>query len=925
MVVDDRRGRIIGRDHEMQMLLVLVQALTAGQGGSMVIAGPAGSGKSTLLAAVVAETQGTVAGERPVSVASVTAAESEREWPYAGLHLVLSGLIGALEPGDQKRLTPHVEEILAGLGDDASPYDVAMRVQTLLGLTETPILVTVDNAHFFDLRSQEVLGFVARRLRPWPVALMLTGNPSAPAPVLDGLPMLRLGELEQEDAIDLVRTRYDDVAVNVAADLSRRVGGNPRALLDVAGELAPEQRRGQVPLDRYLPASQVLRELLIPDLGELDDDQRFALLVATVSEDHKLAPVLSALAEHDDDVVEWLLREHVEVSDGTFRLRTPAVGSIVWRAASLNERVRAHTRLAEVYRGLDADQVLWHQARACVEHDDELATALQQAARELLGRGEFQLSVRFAQESVRLTSSPDERIQRLLLSGEFALFAGRASEAVHIARERSRMDMPPASSTELALLEARARLAREGHVPTDLIEGQAEALAATDPDRAAQFWIVGAAGFADSMEVGEAVKYLAQAKSLLPEVSDSTRGTYRRIAAWTASLSGDWDRARELIEADSSAGNVFADADRCVRHAGVLARLERYDEARRLYHVITEQRRFGDSPAVVGYAYSALGVMEIRAGRLIAAKEAAEAWQQLIGPTVPHRGKIQVYMIRAYALMGDLTAARRCLDLARLVVRQRGDWWTRALVQAESGAMYLQVNQLDDAMPALERARDYALTYDDPSVLASEPDFIEACARLGDLERARAALAAFEIRASRVPTVWAQHTLARCRALVAEGDESVKLFSEASKSWVESVSPVELARTQLCYGERLRRLGRRSEAAEWLRRAVVLAGEVGAMGLAERAEEELGSGRSAAAVESSSRADTGLLTEAEQRIVRLVATGRRNREIAAELYVSVRTVETHLGRVFRKLGVRSRAELASLAAVAKSPPSTPEE
>jgi RecA/RadA recombinase len=185
VVVGAQRGTLIGRTHEMQMLLVIIQALARGQGGSVVIAGPAGSGKSTVLNTIIAEARSSITGENAVAVASVTAAEAERDWPYSGLHLVMSGLLGGLERGEQERMEPHMSDVLADLGEETNSYDVAMRVQTLLGLAKTPILVTVDDAHFLDLRSQEVLGFVARRLRPLPVALMLTGNPAAvPAPGL---------------------------------------------------------------------------------------------------------------------------------------------------------------------------------------------------------------------------------------------------------------------------------------------------------------------------------------------------------------------------------------------------------------------------------------------------------------------------------------------------------------------------------------------------------------------------------------------------------------------------------------------------------------------------------------------------------------------------------------------------------------------
>ncbi|WP_129667411.1 LuxR family transcriptional regulator [Phytoactinopolyspora endophytica] len=917
-MVDGVRGStLVGRTDELRMGCDLVDALLAGRGGSMVITGSSGVGKTALARAIAAEAQSPRYDAARIAVSMVTAAESERDWPYSGLHLVVSGMVGALSPGDQPGVETLVAELFGRLDEASGPREVAMELLPLIGAMEQPVLAAVDDAQFLDARSHEALGIIARRLGALSLTLVVVGEWSAgSAPVLDGLPTLRLRELASEDVVDLLQGAYPDMAGTVAEELGSRAGGNPRTLLDVADRLSPEQRRGQITLDRYLPTSTAVRDMVLAELDELNDGQRFALLVAAASEDDRIGPVLTASADEAGDVGQWLLSRHLEASDGSYRWRRPAVGWIAWRASNLDERRRVHERLAEAYDGLDAERVSWHRAGAQDEPDEDLAAELEQASRELRQRGELARSYLFARESVRLTAGSRKRVERSLSTGKLAAFAGRADEAMRIARERNRADVSGEQGAELALLEVRAHLIDDGHVPTDLIEVHADALMDTDPDRAAQFWLVGAAGFADRLELDDAVDYLTRVERHLPLLCPDTVGSYRRITAWIAALSGEFDRAAMLIEADGPASGVFAEADRCLRHAMVLTRAERFDEARRLLQIITEQRRFGDSSAVVGNAWSVAGVLEIRAGRLAAAKKAAESWRRVVGPHPPHQGRIPAYMIRAHALMGDVEAALQCQEAAQTLARDRGDWWTRALVQSESGAMYLRLNQLDEAMSALERARHYALACDDPSVLATEPDFIEACVQRGDLERARAALAAYEARASRVPTSWARHTVARCRALVAEGEESVELFAVAAQTCSDSASPVELARTQLCCGERLGELGRHPEAVEWLHRAIVLATESGATGLATRAQEELGSvARGVLAIPRQRRA-LDPLTESERRLVALVVAGRRNREIAAELFVSVRTVETHLGKIYRKLGVRSRAELAGMAVAA---------
>ncbi|WP_165367845.1 hypothetical protein, partial [Phytoactinopolyspora endophytica] len=328
----------------------------------------------------------------------------------------------------------------------------------------------------------------------------------------------------------------------------------------------------------------------------VDDERRFALLVAAVSVDGRLAPLLTVLSGTSAAVRDWLVDEHLEVSDGMFRLREPALGSVIWHATGMQEHVRAHELLAEAYQERDPGQVMWHRALAELEYDDGLAADLQRTASEMLTRGEFDRAVEFAREAYRLTSDSHLRRDRLLQSGTFAMLAGRCDEAIAIARERVHMEMSTEHSTKLALLEARARILGDRQVPAELVDSQANLLADSNVDAAAQFWLVAAAGFADRFEPGEARRYLALVEKNSDALSEQTWGIYRRTAAWVAALVGEAERARALIETDSVSADVLSDAEQCIRHAMVLTRLEMFSEARDLLRVITEQRRFGSSP-----------------------------------------------------------------------------------------------------------------------------------------------------------------------------------------------------------------------------------------------------------------------------------------------------------------------------------------
>ncbi|TDE02564.1 helix-turn-helix transcriptional regulator [Jiangella asiatica] len=905
----DARDQVIGRDREQGRIRGVLSRLAAGTGGAVVVEGAAGVGKTALVRELARQARsGEVPGLGEVAVTSVVGSAAEREWSYSGLHLVMSAVVGSLAADQRAVAADLVDELTNRLDDAGSAYEVALRVQTLVSRVSQPVVVAIDDAHRLDPPSLDVLGFVARRLATVPVALLIVVDVADDVAPLRGLPVVSIGELTAGDAAELVRLAGGPHTLHsVGARIAARVGGNPRALLDVVARIPDVQLLGQVELDRNLPHSPVLQALQLPELAVLDEDQRFALLVATGSEDGRLAPVLQSLGAPDSPHVAWLFAEHVNRADGTFTLKRPGVRSIMWQAATLAERDRAHQALAGAYAGTDPGRQLWHLAQTRHEVDDELATRLDGVAAESLARGEVERSLAFAREAVRLTSKPGERIVRLLRTGRFAVLAGRLDEAVHIARERFRLDTTVEQRADFALLEVQARNLLDGEVATGLVSRHVEEIAPVDPSRAAALYLAAALGLAGRMEQAESARFLALAEQYGDCADSDIWVNRRRVAAVLASISGELDRAVELVDADQKGeGDLFVGAVGALIHATVLVNAERFDRARQLLHAVTGGE-FGDSPLLLRVALSGLVKLEVRAGRLREARSAA-AWWDRVDADSAHRALVPAYMIRAHAFLGEDEEAWDRRRQAAEGARRHGDTWATAVMQAETGAFLLLLGRFDEALSVLDHARRYALEHADPSLLGVEPDFIEACARSGEHDRAVIALAEFELRAERVPTAWARHTLARCRALVSEGEHALKLFRDAVEIGTDTVSQVEQARTLLCFGERLRRLGRRTEARTWLQRTIVLAQECGAAALVDRAGQELGA--AGGSVPATARLSD--LTDAEHRIAALVASGKRNREIAAELFVSVRTVEAHLGRIFRKLGIRSRTELTSM-------------
>lgn len=533
--------------------------------------------------------------------------------------------------------------------------------------------------------------------------------------------------------------------------------------------------------------------------------------------------------------------------------------------------------------------------------------------------GNVAWSAAVARAATRLTSRPADMVDRLVWSGQLATALGHYDDAVAAAVASAPLATTSYQRGEIALLELRARTARDGRVPSTLLATLSEPSAGHDSAHVAQAHVAAARLGADRLALPEARRHLDLAEAQLSKLGQRPRRTWSELSqlhSWVSVLSGD-QMEPDAYGTSSPCG--VDDAHVWIRQAAILSLVGRCDEARDMVEAVQEASWFAESLPVMAAAYEVSTRMELRAGRVTAALRAAHAWQRVMGGHRTDGGDVPFLLLRLYAWAGDGDAVRRAHSRAAQIAADRDEPYTWAIFAAESGAMHLHRHELDEAVTLLDRARAYAVGFDNPSLLGTEPDFVEACVRSGEQDRARMALADLDRRAERVPSAWAAHTVARCRALVADGDAAVKLFDAAMRT-AGDVSPVELARTEFCRAEFLRRQGWRAEAAVVVRRATQLADECGAHGLVVAAGRARG-GRIAGPGDGAMLEE---LTDAERLVARLVATGRRNREIAAELFVSVRTVESHLSRIFRKLGVRSRAELASvLAGEADGGPTAP--
>src|SRR5450755_1625862 len=895
-----------GRTSERESLDRLLERVRGGQSGVLVIRGEAGLGKTALLRHAVAE----AAGFKVIQIAGV---ESEMELPFAGLHQLCAPMLSRLDglPAPQRNAL----SIAFGLSFDDAPdrFLVALAALTLLAevAEERPLLCVVDDAQWLDGASAQVLAFASRRLLAESVAIVFAAREPSDERDLIGLPEIRLGGLDEEDARALLASVVPGPLDERVRDrIVAETRGNPLALLE---------------LPRGMVAAELAGGFALPDAADLSGqiEDHYRQRVDALPEATRRLMLLAAADPVGDATLVWRAAQTLGVAraeaepaaaaelleiETRVRFRHPLVRSAVYGAAPTAERRAVHGALAAATDPeTDPDRRAWHRAHAVTAPDEKVAAELIECASRAQRRGGIAASAAFLERAVTFTSEPGDR----------------AARALTAARAKTRAADFPSAQSLLALADAgplddlgkaqvqrmRAQIAfdlRRGGDAPPLLLSAARRLEPLDAELARETYLEAllASIYAGGLWNGRAMAGAGRAARSAPLGPEPLSARELLLVGLATRLTDGYAAAApRLTEALRAYRAEEPRADGlCV--AFNIAAMELWDDAAWLELASTQVAlaRATGTLILLPYALDYLAGFHVQAGDLIEAErlvtDAEDLGHGMRADTLPY------IPLRLAAWRGQASMALELVDAMRRGARRRGEGC--ALAAADYAAAILH-NGLGRYELALDAAAKAAASDDMATSSWALYELVEAASRSGQHEVARDAVDRLSERSRASGTAWATGTEAHSRALIETGSKVDELHRQAIGSLGHTRMVAHLARARLTYGEWLRREGRRVDAREQLRAAHEIFTSMGANGFADRTQRELlATGEKVRKRRDDTRDD---LTPQELQIAQLARAGHTNPEIGAELFLSPRTVEWHLRKVFTKLGISSRRGL----------------
>jgi DNA-binding CsgD family transcriptional regulator len=906
---------IVGRDGERGRIDRLLADARAGRSGALVVAGEAGMGKTALL-------DYARSAAKDLRVIRGVGIDTEAELPFSGLHLLLHPFIDRVDALSG----PQATALLAAFGLSEAPvhnrFLIGAATLTLLAelAAERPLLCLVDDVQWLDQASSEALLFAARRLHADPIAMLFavreTGQPF-PTP---GIEVLRLAGLPRDDATALLDRHAPGLTAPVRARVLEESGGNPLGLIELAAAFSAAERSGTPDVAQQigpLPVTGRVQDAFRSQIASLPDATRLLLVAAAAdgtADIHAVLGVAGSLGVSTADLAPAERVNLVALSDDRVAFRHPLIRAAAYQSAPYHQRRAVHLAFAEALTGAsEADRRAWHLAAATTRPDEDVAGELERTAQRAQLRGGAMAVSAAYERAARLSTDADAKARRIAKAARAAYDAGRPDRTTRLATEAASRTSDPAVVAEATFLNAQVAYERTSpEADTTLALEAAELIIQSDPERAVSMLTeaIGAGRDACAHDlIRQAVQHLQTLR--LPPDSELVPLVEAEIG-WGHLFDGTVEPAvgpmRSLMRT-AREGTITSYLHRVI--AGFSGLLVGDDEGSiAVMESLLADARAEGALTWIPYAVEILALGRLLRGQFrVAETELAEG----VSLAVDLDMDMQLIVLQAIgawlaAVSGD---AARCRSLAEGALQRSTEHPTIAAVASWGlGLLDLAAGRPDAALDRLDGVCSGPARHD--VLIRAVPDQVEAAVHGGRADRAHHHLAAFDHWARHTGSPLATALSHRCHALVGTEAEAEGHYAAALAIAVARRAPYDEARTRLVYGEWLRRRRRRADARVQLVEAMDTFERLGASRWAERARAELRvlGERPVAKVH-----DVDVLkrlTPQELQVVRLAADGSSNREIAAQLFLSPRTVGHHLYKAYPKLGVSRRVELAKL-------------
>ena len=900
--------RLLGRRAECEFLDTVLADALAGQSRVVVLRGDAGAGKSALLDYAMRRGCGW-------RIATAVGIESETELAYGGLHQLCAPMLDHLDrlPAPQRSALATVFGLENGTPPDR--FMVGLATLTLLAdvAEAQPLLCLVDDAHWLDDVSTQIILFVARRLLAERIAIVCVARSGTGDGILSGLEALPVSGLGDSDSRALLLDNvHGPIDAAVCEQLLAESHGNPLALLELPRTWNTEELAGGFGIPARQPVVSKIERSYAKRLAVLPEVTQTLVLTAAAEPlgDPLLLQRAAEVIGLDPTALGAAMDAGLLDASGRIEFVHPLVRSAAYDAATDDDRQRVHRALAEATDPeKDADRRAWHRARGTHQPDEEIASELEQSAGRAEARGGMVAAAAFLDRATALTPEPVRRARRALAAAEAKQLAGapQAASRLLVVAKDAALDEREAALAERLRGRVAFGLRRGGEAVPRLLDA-ARRLEVIDPALARETYLEALQAATISGRFGgEMLRRTADAARQAPPAQRPPRAIDLLLdglaTRYTDGYAASVSTLQAALRAVGDEGNSGDQHPRWPWYARRVA-LDLLDDetGRALATRSVQLARNRGALGVLPLALGALATMHTIEGSFDAAQgvlDESDAVDDAIGEARIGSGRLALAGLR-----GDESLLSRLAEAAEAEATTRGEGAVLTYTEHSRSILYNGLGRYESALPAAASAssRDEL-----GASVRSLPELVEAATRCGHIDVAVDALERLTERTQATGTEWALGLEARSRALVSFGGETEELYLEAIDRLSGCRVAPERARAHLLYGEWLRRANRRVDARQQLRTAHDMLADIGMAAFADRARRELAAtGEKVRRHRPESRDE---LTAQEAQIAQLARDGNSNPEIAAQLFLSPRTVEWHLRKVFGKLGISSRREL----------------